>query len=467
LIAVDPKIKTGYVDSYSVGYQRQLGKDMAIEVRYVGNRGRDLWRLYNIDEINVTENNFVNEFMLAQANLAANNLAGGTRAGSFKYFGPGTGTSPLPLMFAYIRGAGDATNTALYTSTLYSNATLVNLLNPINPNVRTFATTLENNATRRLNAIAAGLPPNFFYVNPTTLGGGNFLVDNSAESWYNSLQIEFRRRLSRGLLVQSSYVFSKALTNSYASSSIAQSNFRTLRHPEFNKTLSPFDVTHAFKVSWLYELPFGRGTSFFSNAGKLLDALVGGWNINGSVKLQSGTPINFGNVSLVGMDRKELEDLIGVYYAQPITYGSTVVPSAPASYLPAEIIQNTFNAFANLPFSGKAIAPAGYGGCIQQFTGQCGISNLVVHGPNFFRTDLSLSKKIKLGETRNIELRASAFNALNNPQWRVGGWAADVVNVTAFGNGWGQLTNGTAYLDTSTTNDQGGRTIELMIRINF
>ena len=242
---------------------------------------------------------------------------------------------------------------------------------------------------------------------------------------------------------------------------------RTLRHPEFNKTLSPFDVTHAFKVSWLYELPFGRGTTFFSNAGKLLDALVGGWNINGSVKLQSGTPINFGNVSLVGMDRKELEDLIGVYYAQPITYGSTVVPSAPASYLPAEIIQNTFNAFANLPFSGKAIVPAGYGGCIQQFTGQCGISNLVVHGPNFFRTDLSLSKKIKLGESRNIELRASAFNALNNPQWRVGGWSADVVNVTAFGSGWGQLTNGTAYLDTSTTNDQGGRTIELMIRINF
>jgi hypothetical protein len=467
LIAIDPKIKTGYVDSYSVGYQRQLGKDMAIEVRYVGNRGRDLWRLFNIDEINVSENHFVNEFVLAQANLAANNLAGGSRSGSFAYFGAGTNTSPLPIMQAYARGVGDPTIAGQYTSTLYRNATLINLLNPINPNVRTFATTFENNAARRLNAIAAGLPANFFYVNPTTLGGGNFLIDNSAESWYNSLQVEFRRRLSRGLLVQSSYVFSKAQTTSYASSSIAQSNFRTIRHPEFNKTLSPFDVTHALKVSWLYELPFGRGTTFFSNAGRLLDALVGGWNINGSIKLQSGTPINFGNVNLVGMDRKELEDAIGVYYDQSVSYSNATPVIATVSYLPAEIISNTSNAFANLAFTGKAIVPAGYGGCIQEFTGQCGISNLVVHGPKFFRTDLSLSKKIKLGETRNLELRASAFNALNNPQWRVGGWAADVVNVTAFGNGWGQLTNGTAYLDTSTTNDQGGRTIELMVRINF
>ena len=467
IIAYDPNIRTGYVDSFSVGYQRQLGRDMAIEVRYVGNRGRDLWRLYSIDEINVTENGFVNEFIAAQANLAANNLAGGSRAGSFAYFGAGSNTTPLPSMFAYIRGAGDATNSALYTSTLYRNATLINLLNPINPNARTFATTLENSAARRVNALAAGLPENFFYVNPTTLGGGNFIIDNSASSSYNALQIEFRRRLSRGLLVQSSYVFSKSLTDAYASSSFAQSNFRTLRDRSFNKTLSPYDVTHAFKVNWLYELPFGRGATFFGNAGRLLDALIGGWGFNGAVKLQSGTPINFGNVNLVGMTKKELEQAVGVYYSQSVSYSNAAPVVATASYLPADIISNSSNAFANLPFEGRAIVPAGYGGCIQEFVGECGSSNLIVHGPKFFRTDLSLSKKIRIGESRNIELRASAFNALNNPQWRVGGWAADVVNVTAFGTGWGQLANGTVYQDTSTTNDQGGRTIEFSFRINL
>lgn len=467
IVAIDPKIRTGYVDSFSFGYQRQLGSDMAIEVRYVGNRGRDLWRLYSIDEINVTENGFTNEFRLAQANLAANNAAGGSRAGSYAYFGAGTGTSPLPIMQAYFRGVGDPNSAALYTSTLYRNATLINLLNPINPNVRNFATTIENSGARRLNAAAALLPANFFYVNPTTLGGGNFIVDNSADSWYDALQIEFRRRLSRGLLVQGSYVFSKSLTNAFASSVFAQSNFRSLRDQGLNKTLSPYDVTHAFKVNWLYELPFGRGAALLGDASPWLDALVGGWSFNGAIKLQSGTPINFGNVALVGMDRKELEKAIDVYYSQSVSYSNAIPVIAAASYLPADIISNTSNAFANLPFTGRAIVPAAYGGCIQEFVGQCGSSNLVVHGPKFFRTDLSLSKRFRIGETRNIEFRAAAYNALNNPQWRVGGWNADVVNVGAFGTGWGQLTNGTVYQDTSTTNDQGGRTIELVLRINF
>ncbi|MGH9946769.1 MAG: carboxypeptidase regulatory-like domain-containing protein [Pyrinomonadaceae bacterium] len=469
IVVVNPNIKSGYVDSYSFGYQRELGKDMAIEIRYVGNRARDLWRLYNIDEINVSENGFANEFRLAQANFAANNLAGGSRAGSYAFFGAGTGTSPLPILQAYYSGvtAANAGNAALYTSALYRNATLTNLLNPINPNARTFAGTIENSNARRNNALTAGLPINFFYVNPTTLGGGNFIYDNAAESSYNALQVEFRRRLSRGLLVQGSYTFSKSLTDAYASSSIVQSNFRSLRDRNLNNTVSPFDVTHAFKVNWLYELPFGKGASFFNNAGGLLDALIGGWGINGSIKLQSGTPINFGNVDLVGLDRRELEKLIGVYYSQSVSYSNGTPVIATASYLPADIISNTSNAFANLPFTGRAIVPAGFNGCIQEYVGQCGSSNLVVHGPKFFRTDLSLSKKFRIGETRNIEFRASAFNALNNPQWRVGGFAADVVNVTAFGNGWGQLTNGTVYQDTSTTNDQGGRTIEFALRIKL
>ena len=468
IIAYDPNIRTGYVDSFSVGYQRQLGKDNVIEVRYVGNRGKDLWRLYSIDEINVTENNYANEFIAAQANLVANNLAGGTRAGSFAYFGAGTNTSPLPSTFAYIRGAGNPNDHTLYaSSTLWRNATLVNLLNANNPNARTFATTLENSAARRNNALAAGLPINFFYVNPTTLGGGNFIIDNSANSWYDSFQIEFRRRLSQGLLVQTSYVFSNSQSDAYASSSFAQSNFRTLRDHGLNKTKSPYDVTHAFKLNWLYELPFGRGQRFLNNANGWVDAIVGGWNINGVVKLQSGTPINFGNVNLVGMDRKELEAAIGTYFSQTVSYSNATPVIATASYLPADIISNTSNAFANLAFTGRAIVPAGYGGCVQEYVGECGFSNLVVHGPKFFRTDLSLAKKFRLGETRNIEFRASAFNFLNNAQWRVGGWAADVVNVTAFGTGWGQLTNGTVYQDTSTTNDQGGRTIEFAIRINL
>ncbi|HLM59272.1 MAG TPA: hypothetical protein VK308_00580, partial [Pyrinomonadaceae bacterium] len=165
----DPNLSTGYVHSWSAGYQRQLGKDTVLEIRYVGNRGKDLWRQYDLNEINVVENGFTDEFRRAQANLLANNAAGGNRAGSFAFFGAGTGTQPLPLIQAYFNGA---TNPATYSSALYTNATLLNQLSSVAPNLLTFANLIENSNVRRNNALAAGLPPNFFYVNPTTRGGG-------------------------------------------------------------------------------------------------------------------------------------------------------------------------------------------------------------------------------------------------------------------------------------------------------
>ena len=90
--------------TWTVGLQRALTKDMAVEVRYVGTRGVDQWSELNYNERNLIENGFFNEFKLAMANLQANNAAGGARLGSFAYFGAGTGTTPLPTYLAYING---------------------------------------------------------------------------------------------------------------------------------------------------------------------------------------------------------------------------------------------------------------------------------------------------------------------------------------------------------------------------
>src|SRR6185436_11041751 len=91
-----PDFRSGYVDSWSFGYQRQLGRDTVVEFRYVGNRGKDLQSQYRIDEINAIENGFGAEFALAQQNLIANIAAG--RGANFRYAGPNTGTSPLPIL---------------------------------------------------------------------------------------------------------------------------------------------------------------------------------------------------------------------------------------------------------------------------------------------------------------------------------------------------------------------------------
>ncbi len=91
-----------------LGLQRSIGQRMAIEVRYVGTRLVDGTATEDWNEVNWTTNGFLNEFKLAQANLAANIAAGGARANSFAYFGPGTGTSPLPIYLANFNGQPQA-----------------------------------------------------------------------------------------------------------------------------------------------------------------------------------------------------------------------------------------------------------------------------------------------------------------------------------------------------------------------
>ena len=67
--AADPNLHMPYVQSWSLGVQRSLTRDMAVEVRYVGNHGVALWERENLNEVNIFENGFLNEFKLAQQNL--------------------------------------------------------------------------------------------------------------------------------------------------------------------------------------------------------------------------------------------------------------------------------------------------------------------------------------------------------------------------------------------------------------
>ncbi|MGD9590361.1 MAG: TonB-dependent receptor [Pyrinomonadaceae bacterium] len=476
----DPNLKTGAVHSFSFGYQRELDRNTVVEVRYVGNRGIDLQRQYNINEFNTIENGFADEFMRAQDNLYANIAAG--RGNTFAYFGPGTGTSTLPIMMAYFNSAAtyDPSNPARYSSSNFSNTTLVAALSRNAPNIFAFnGTSFENNSTRRNNALANGLPINFFYVNPTTGVNGSYTVDNSNKTWYDSGVIEIRRRLSDGLRINASYVFSKAMANAYASSSVVFAGFS--QRPggiDLARNVQAFDITHNFKFDGTYDLPFGRGRTFFSDTNWFVDGVLGGWTILPTVRWQSGSPFSLGNVQLVGMTKKDLQKAVGVY-KNTIIDGVQVV-----TYLPADIIENTRRAFnISVPNTnsnngygttygaggpqGRFIAPAGYGNCISRFVGECGFNNLILYGPSFFKLDATLAKKFRIGENRSLEFRITALDALNAPNFRVGGFGADVIGAAVGGATWGQMGNGSAYQDVSTTNDLGGRQIDLMIRFNF
>ena len=92
---------------------------------------------------------------------------------------------------------------------------------------------------------------------------------------------------------------------------------------------------------------------------------------------------------------------------------------------------------------------------------------MVIYGSSFFELDVSVAKKFSLGEKRNIELKATFLDALNHPNFRVGGWAADITGAVCCGSTFGQLGSGSAYQAVLTTNDSGGCLIDLTFRFNF
>jgi hypothetical protein len=450
----DPNLKTPYIMSWTFGLQREITKDMAVEVRYVGNRALGFRQAFNINETNVVENGFLSEFKLAQANLQAN-IANG-RGNTFKYFGPGTGTSPLPITLAYFSGKVDPNLTASYSSSNFGSATFINTLAANNAAPFTFASNLFGNATFRTNAGNAGLPVNLFLTNPGLQGTVSFL-GNGGRSSYDSGVIELRRRLSKGLLVQSSYTFAHG-TNLYFSS------LRT----GYYKSANPLVITHAFKTDWVYDLPVGHGRALLGNINGPVGKVLEGWAFQGTVRIQSGSPFNINNVRLVGMTRKELQDNLKVRFNDA---------AGVAYYLPQDIIDNTIKAFnvsattadgyssRGAP-TGRYLAPSNSPNCIEVYSGQCGFPTIFLYGPRFTRFDLNLTKKTKITERVNVEFRADFLNAFNNINFLVqspnnasstiGGLNSDT---------FGQITQ--AYRDVSTTNDPGGRMIQFALRLNF
>jgi len=437
----DPNLRTPYTQSWSFGIQRELTKSMVLEVRYIGNRHLQEWSSRDLNEQNLVENGFLDEFRAAMGNLQANIAAG--RGANFRYYGPGTGTSPLPITLAYFSKvppsqAGDQTK---YTSTLFASSTFVNALVKTNPAPGSFATSLWNDATRRSNALAAGLPANIFVVNPTVHSGGPDFTTNGGFTSYNALTIELRRRMARGLLVQANYTFAKGLQSSRVS-------FRV----PYVKVLSD-TLPHAFKANWVYELPFGRGRMFANSLGTALDRIVGGWEFQGITRIQSGNLLNFGNVRLVGMTPDELRKAVGlrfddankqVYYEPEDIRINTI-----AAYNTDATKPNGYSTAWGVP-TGRYVAPANSGDCLQVYSGQCAPLTLYVRGPKFWNFDLSLVKRAYFTEQANFELRGEFLNAFNNVNFN--GTTCASASATC-----GQVTstNGTA------------RRIQIVLRLNF
>ncbi len=110
----------------------------------------------------------------------------------------------------------------------------------------------------------------------------------SASSDYDALQLSFEKRFSHGLSFLSAYTWSKSIDDSslWNGSVVDVTNFH------LERGLSTFDSRNRFVTSYTYDLPYGHGRQFGSSSSTLVETLLGGWQTNGILTLQSGNPLD-------------------------------------------------------------------------------------------------------------------------------------------------------------------------------
>ena len=428
-------LATPYVQSWSAGIQREILKDTILEVRYVGNHHVKGLREFNINETNIYENGFLAEFKNAQNNLTINQANG--KGNTFAYNGL-PGQAALPIMTAASGGS----------ASFFTNGTFITDLQE--GIAGTFANSLAGNGTYLPN-IQKSYPANFFQANPGAAGVSVYLLENSVWSNYNSLQFDLRHRFTHGFTFDINYAWSKGLSDYYGDSATDTQSFNTVRNESLNNTVSPYDIRQQLKLNFIYELPFGAGKAL-STGNRFADRIIGGWQLQGTGRIQSGLPFlllagrdtvnqyDSGIVPLVS--RAQLQSEIGVYK----------MPNGNVYYINPTYIGS--DGRANPQYLQPSSTP-----------GVEGFPNFYLHGPGMTLVNLTLAKKTKITERVSLEFRAEAMNAFNNVNFLVGSPTASAATDTITSTTFGRITSG--YNDISTTNDPGGRIIQLVARLNF
>jgi hypothetical protein len=277
------------------------------------------------------------------------------------------------------------------------------------------------------NDTPGGRPyPNFQSISANT---------NNAISNYHSLQASVTKRMTSGLSLSFNYVWSHMLDDWDSSgwgSHSGQQDFQisSVYNPRANYSNSNFDVRNAFKGYAVYQLPFGRGKQFL-NGSKVLDEAVGGWQISGTVVLQTGSPFSvYGNQNT---------------FAQAGTQFPNRNPGVPL-YPSNRSILNWFN-------------PAAFTEPANGTFGDVRRNSLYGPGINTFNFSAAKEFAIPWREGMGIQFRADAQNVFNHPSFgqpsntNLSG-AADV----------GQPYSGTGPIRALTVQ---GRNLQLGLRVSF
>ena len=203
-----------------------------------------------------------------------------------------------------------------------------------------------------------------------------------ASSIYHAMQLSVEKRFSHGLSFLSSYTFSKSIDDAslWNGSVVTVTNFR------LERGLSTFDTRHRFITSYTYDLPYGHGRPFGGHSSPVVNAILGGWQTNGIVTMQSGNPLDpSSGLQLSGTQTGTRPD---------VTCNPNNFPHDPAQWFNTSCFSNNF--IGRYGSAGRDI----------------------IIGPPTHGFDAAMLKRFPLGkEERYLQFRAEIFNTFNHPNF--------------------------------------------------
>ncbi|HEY0761587.1 MAG TPA: TonB-dependent receptor [Pyrinomonadaceae bacterium] len=391
---IDPNMQLPRVEQYNFGIQREIGLKSVLEIRYVGNRSHELIRTVDLNQVDIRGNGFLADYNRARSNFLLTGDAACTPQQN-------AGCQTLTVFPSLVNGG--SLNTPAVQN-LLRNGSVADL-------ARRYVTLGQTGSVQIL---------------PNPNMGILDLLGNLGESNYNALQVELRRRFSQGLFLQFNYTFQKTLDNISPGNPGLNSEDQTRvaafldnqnQHLDYGR--ADFDQTHVFNLNAVYDLPFGKGKYFLNDHGGTVDRLVGGWQLGGILRINTGTPLTIvdprGTLNRVGrsanqtavtnLTNDQISNLVGIFKQDGVVY-----------YINPSVINTNGRgaaAFGLTPFSGEVFFDNG--------PGQFGtLARSTINGPLFTQLDMSLTKSIRLTEKMRFQIRADAFNVLNHTNFLTG-----------------------------------------------
>jgi Carboxypeptidase regulatory-like domain/TonB dependent receptor len=222
----------------------------------------------------------------------------------------------------------------------------------------------------------------------------NEVLDPAGDSNYNALNVNYTHRISQGLTLLASYTFSKFIDDvggpeNWASASANFSeNIRNVYNLAAERSVDATDTPHSFVLSYVYELPLGKGRRFGSGMSGVANAIVGGWQTSGTLTLKEGFPLTIGSSGngLNYFGAGQHVDIVGNYHIAH--------PSRTEWF-------NT-SAFA-------VTGPWQLGNAPRYFSD--------LRAPNYENWDISIQKYFPIEERFRFQFRLDMFNTFNHTNY--------------------------------------------------